>query len=778
MELLRDPFDTSISVGTVHNRPQKTADKAAEINKLADFEPDLILGVTTLSLAFGYRILTVNFRSDPNFALCYALVHLVRETHRFTFMPYSKSNRFQQHCFSQGETSDHTPEKISILITGASGGIGQHLRNYLLCKEIVSQVIVVSRQSQEDTFSIVCDLTETVPQLTDVQLTDAVGSSNSSKISLEKVDWIIHLATSYQLEPDLGMLNNMLKFAQQNNVTHFIYVSSWVVHFPRGLLRNNYIETKRACEELLFSQEEIPECIENVYIVRPSVVLGKGLLWSKVLTKLASVHPVIPKAFTRSFITIEQLNQEIASLILQGERLESKEPKGKSKDRASVTAITLLGERDTLASKASEQAHSEFLPLLGATAESLRWILWLAPPLFLVLLPQSSNGLLKDREAYYLIFLYGLILLTVRALPSLLARASDYLSGFVNTCFEPQSEVDILSLVDYRNSNIHIRGYNNSQLYFHTPNSCKHTTILLKQFNKAIHLNFNEMSVRVQAGMTFAQLLPYLKKHNFGLENYPNYHYVSIGSCVLLPVHGSSINYPFIADLVSWIRYYDRERNEVIEVASNEKEFKQIALNQEKINKIVILAVELKICREIRYRLNSRTEILSELYPDKILAFFQHQNHCEIRINSPYSRKAYLQSYEQTSSDQSNANLLEIKADFIGSQWNTLQSNQLLSWLSQKTAVQFINFEWFFQHDDFMRFWEEIINNRKKYHFYKLLIRYNRNHSSLSTPYHGTISVDIAMIKSRPGIELVKDLFQTYRPLEHYGKYSILKQHF
>ena len=36
VELFRDLFDTSISVGTVHNRLQETADKAAKINQSQD----------------------------------------------------------------------------------------------------------------------------------------------------------------------------------------------------------------------------------------------------------------------------------------------------------------------------------------------------------------------------------------------------------------------------------------------------------------------------------------------------------------------------------------------------------------------------------------------------------------------------------------------------------------------------------------------------------------------------------------------------------------------
>ncbi len=36
MELLRDLFDTSVSVGTVHNRLQETAEQADEINQSQD----------------------------------------------------------------------------------------------------------------------------------------------------------------------------------------------------------------------------------------------------------------------------------------------------------------------------------------------------------------------------------------------------------------------------------------------------------------------------------------------------------------------------------------------------------------------------------------------------------------------------------------------------------------------------------------------------------------------------------------------------------------------
>jgi hypothetical protein len=156
----------------------------------------------------------------------------------------------------------------------------------------------------------------------------------------------------------------------------------------------------------------------------------------------------------------------------------------------------------------------------------------------------------------------------------------------------------------------------------------------------------------------------------------------------------------------------------------------------------------------------------------------KQEQHYEVRVNTPYAEKAYLQSYEEISDETSEEGLLEIKADSIGSIWNVMQKNSFNSWLSSKITQQAsINYEWFFQPEDFTRFWAEIRGDHQTYRMYKLLIRYNAKREDVNTPYHGTMSIDIEIPVSRAMIECSKQLFLKYRPLEHQGKYSIERNH-
>lgn len=665
---------------------------------------------------------------------------------------------------SDREIYDALPENVitvgsTILMTGASGGIGQQLNAYLLAKGTAAKIIPISRRSPENSPIDSCNLTTQVPDLTNIT------SGNNEPV---KIDWIVHLATACKVEEDLQMLRHLLQCAEENNISNFLYMSSWVVHFPEAYLHDEYIKMKRQCEQFLSNRKNLPDCIKNIQIIRPSVVTGKGLAWSNVLTDLSAIAPIIPRSFTRSFLTIEELNQTIESIIAHKKNSIS------STKNPQISTLTLLGQRATLSEKAAEHAPSDvpstiwkiMKPLFGAIAITL--LIW----------PPSTLGISRDILLCLFAAIYLLTGFYQKVLPLILAKVSDYLAGFVYTRFEPETEVDILALVDHRNNNIQIRGYDNARLYFRNPNSPKYTTVSLKKFNQILSINTDKMTIRVQAGAHFAQLLPYLEQRGLWLDNYPNYHFISIGACILTAVHGSSLSYSFIADLVTWIRYYDRQTNEIIEVNRGETDFTQIIFNTDKLGKIVILEVELKICQRTYYRLTSEEKLLDELRFNNLQDFVKQEQHYEVRVNTPNSEKAYLQSYEEISDATSEEGLLEIKADKIGSIWNVMQKNSFNSWLSSKITQQAsINYEWFFQPEDFTRFWAEIRGDRQTYRMYKLLIRYNAKREDVNTPYHGTMSIDIEIPVSRAMIECSKQLFLKYHPLEHQGKYSIERNH-
>src|SRR5215469_11089703 len=180
----------------------------------------------------------------------------------------------------------------NVLISGSTGGIGAHL-----CSALDDcRIFAISRNPSTDSLVYPCDLKTETPKLRD---------------SSYSIDWIVHLATSYKTEDDLAMLRHLLDFAREHHVKNFIYASSWVIHFPTKPIKQEYVTMKRACEREL---DQAGDWL-NVYIVRPSVVLGDQLLWDRILRNMANFYPLIPANFTRSFVDVNEVTDTIEGII-------------------------------------------------------------------------------------------------------------------------------------------------------------------------------------------------------------------------------------------------------------------------------------------------------------------------------------------------------------------------------------------------------------------------------------------------------------------------------
>jgi hypothetical protein len=117
--------------------------------------------------------------------------------------------------------------------------------------------------------------------------------------------------------------------------------------------------------------------------------------------------------------------------------------------------------------------------------------------------------------------------------------------------------------------------------------------------------------------------------------------------------------------------------------------------------------------------------------------------------------------------------LQAIKADAIGRKWNLIRRNFVTKAIAQAISRPYVNFEWFFDHKEFERFWEEIVAQRQIYRFYKLLIRFNMTAALTGNPYYNTISIDVMVVNTPEMLRRCKKLYEYYRPLEHSGKFSI-----
>ena len=634
----------------------------------------------------------------------------------------------------------------NILVSGASGGIGQHLVARLSSKH---QVLALSRAVSEHASLEPCDLVQGHPKWKKTTRDSAPSSSSQHDV---QVDVIVHLATTYRLESDLAMLEHLIGFANQQRVPHFIYMSSWVVHFPRRPIGAGYIEMKRRCE-LRLDEADLP----LVQIVRPSVVIGKGLAWTRTLRRLAFVTPLISRRFSRSFVDVDDVVDAIEKMI-----------DGKIRSRA----VTVLGYRVPLDEKASEYRGFPqvaislliFLLLLGTC-----WIIGFQTTVSLRTLTKWIGGTVAF-----------LALLRV-TLPIALSYSSDYFAGFVERHFEPDNETDIVSLCHACNRNIQVRGYDNARLYFQRSHPRRGTTVSMRRFNSILNLDPHRRIVRVQAGAHFGSILPFLESHGLWLDNYPNYHFISVGASLATAVHGSNLEYPFLADLVESFRYYDRCEDRIVEVHRRDPEFSEHVFNRTRLGRDVILTIDLSVCDRQYYELTSRKRAVDELRFDSPTEFTGSAQHYEIRINTPYSKYAHLQTYRHVPLDakatpsQKSADgaALSIKADEIGRRWNLIQSHPGLSVASSVVAGLFLNYEWFFPVEQFPEFWRRIRSDPTRYRMYKLLVRYNRPGAYLHTEYHGSVSIDVTIRNNRSMLNVSAELFRKYRPIEHLGKFSI-----
>lgn len=564
------------------------------------------------------------------------------------------------------------------------------------------------------------------------------------------------------------MIDHLIEFARQHHCKNFLYFSSWVVHFPERVFSAEYIKMKRHCEQRL-RESGLP----NVCILRPSVVLGDGLSWTRILSRIAPFGNWIPKRVTRSFTSIEEVCGQVVRLI-DGD--------------STSTTITVLGKRRPLGEQAIASVQN--------TTDQTRPFRFLDPVYVRILiagvLSISLTAAWWSSSAILLACALALVgLLGITFLPRVVATTaswvSDYFAGFAVRTFQPESERDLLSLAQECNTDIRIRGYDNQGLYFLNPGGLRSTTVSLRKLDQVIELDTNRNVVHVQAGIHFGTLLRFLESHGKWLANYPNYHFISVGACIATPVHGSNLAFPFIADLVESVRVYDRNRDRVLSVGPNDELFHRLIFSPETLRGSVILSAELRITDRQKYVLNSRSVPVENLKFDftdgRILGQSNDVNqescqHSEVRINAPSSSHATIQSYRQVSDPsecekRGDNELLSIKADSIGRKWNLLQSNAVTSACTSSIARGFLNFEWFFSPEDFETFWKALHVGKSRPGFYKLLIRYNRVNQHLSTPFHGTISIDITVLNHpwarRRGVEL----YQQFRPLEHRGKYSI-----
>lgn len=530
--------------------------------------------------------------------------------------------------------------------------------------------------------------------------------------------WLVHLATTHGPN-DMEMLKNVLAFCEAVGVKNVVFMSTWSVLFPRVGGDAAYTTVKRDCETLLAST-----ALERRVVIRPSVVRGGGeQQWDAVLTRLAPFGPMLG-GLHRCFVTLDAVVETIVAVV---------------SGRESRDVITLLGERRSL--KHAVPASRLATPVAVLTIA------------IVVTLAVVAVVKLRRSPVIAIIVIVAIIVGWFAIRHSLMHHS--FARSFVCADVWPRNAADVLSL---SNEKISVRGDNNKNDFF-SPNSAQpHKIIASLRYLDWMTLDVDEATVHVGAGVTFRELLPYLRSKNMALQNYPNYHTITIGACIATPVHGSDLQKPFLVDLVQSFTYVHAGDVHDVDRASPERFYKTIFTLPKG---SMVVAAQLSVKRSVvKYRVETRV-----IAPGDLLNFLKETSTdaaCEVRQNKPRGRMiaTMFRSVEDCQTCP------ELKADAIGRVWNNIDHFRPIARAISRLIV---NFEWFVRPEQL----SELVDEIQASPFYKLLFRYNRapEPAAKLNPFYGTVSIDISCPVF--GLERAKALYDRFQPYEHSGKHMI-----
>ena len=563
-----------------------------------------------------------------------------------------------------------------------------------ICSDLGERCMKITRVENEHMKA--CDLVRDVPEL---------------KANVQPPEWVFHFATSFGWD-DKEMMKNVLRFCERYLVRNVIFLSTWSIMFPAAKHDVLYTRVKRECEELL---TEAP--LDYYCIIRPSVVIDNSeQQWDKILSNLSPLGPILGGMY-RCFVHIDDVACTIQDVI-------------RGDDPRNV--ISILGKRSSLRDSVPHSYVA--LPILATTIYLAGVLGW---------------RYRKNMNYYYLV---GAI--CVVTVVRYMIKNNSFARSFFVAEIAPRNTDDVISLS--KQQNISVRGRNNKNAYFSKLSESVHKITLLS--SNLNHMEINNDVVRVGSGVTFKDLLPFLRNHNKLLQNYPNYHGITIGACVATPVHGSDLKMPFIADLIMRFSYV--HAGKLHQVSKEDKShFYSTVFNLPK--NAVVIDADIQITHKIaKYRPETTELKLNELV--KFLVDAPSNAACEIRQNRPGGN--VIATIFNTMHDCSDCQ--ELKWDSIGSLWNHIDK---FTPVARTFSHYIIEFEWFMPPNSV----QPLIDEIQKTPFFKLLYRYNRNIDTYvnKNPFYGTISIAISCPVY--AISLARKLYTKFKPLEHNGKHMI-----
>lgn len=463
---------------------------------------------------------------------------------------------------------------MKICLVGAGGGIGRQLLKTFSASHSVSAVY------------------RTLPQQLAADV-DAVrfADPDGLKEAVNGADVVVHAALNTKarsrefIAANRDVTETLLSLIRPETCRLFVYFSSQVVYAALDPVQNPVQGEDAALAErpgldnytrlkLIEEERVISVCREkgiDYLIVRPTVVMGPNMQWSSGIVSAMRMAPFGLKGRTINLIHVEDLSHQLLALIERGVSNE----------------VVNLGDLDVSSDDyfrhAAQLAHRPmfFAPnwLSGAAGKAIPSTLWF-----------FAHNVRVDAEK-------------VRRLSGVATnrRLGDFFESPARVV-EARSLDDISAVVrSGRPYHAIGRGY---FLWFNDKLSSDQ--LVMEHYSGVVGLKDGLLTVK--AGTTLRDMLDFLAPQDLTLGTLPEFVDISAGACFFAEVHGSSSEFIAVYDLITAIRYVDRDGVEKY-APRNDMEWDRLREG----NGIVVTEVT------FRCRPNYRLANVIEWHPDSAL---------------------------------------------------------------------------------------------------------------------------------------------------------------
>jgi hypothetical protein len=313
----------------------------------------------------------------------------------------------------------------------------------------------------------------------------------------------------------------------------------------------------------------------------------------------------------------------------------------------------------------------------------------------------------------------------------------------------PSSTAELCTLYNkYSYRNVKIVGYNNGIVHFGRRFPGK-TIISTIRCGKVARLR--DALITLDAGVTLRTAIDVASSHGQEFYVLPNYSYISVGTPLFVPIHGSATDYSTLGETIEEVLLFDPVLDRFRSARSSDPAFRQAFYNQE--SATLLLRVTYRLKEKSRYF--QKHERLDNPTSGDILTCLADKSAANIEIRKAGAASRSIDVYRYYTDREGAAGAAEFPRDALGKIWDKIESNPLTATLFHRLMRRFgYHVELFLSPQEFVVFW----NTHATLPISKIQLRVIRRDGMPHSPFkdHECISADLFMLRKH------KDAFDAY----------------